>query len=74
MQLSADDGIVKGQEVWQMVHKQDTFETIAALFRIITPVISLQNILSPTNISDEIQEWLNEERKFCRSKNSSGEI
>ena len=28
--IHANDGIVKGQEVWQMVHKQDTFETIAA--------------------------------------------
>ena len=28
--IHTDDGIVRGQEVWQMVHKQDTFETIAA--------------------------------------------
>ena len=61
--IHANDGIVKGQEVWQMVHKQDTFETIAAF---ISDYYASNKppklILSPTNISDEIQDWLNERR------------
>ena len=69
--IHADDGIVKGQEVWQMVHKQDTFKTIAAFISDYYTNKPPKLILSPTNISDEIQEWLNERRKFCRSKNSS---
>ena len=61
--IHADDGIVKGQEVWQMVHKQDTFETIAAFISdYYTSNKPPKLILSPTNISDEIQEWLNERR------------
>ena len=61
--LHADEGIVKGQEVWPYVHRGDVGETVS---RFISEHYVHRRpprlLLTPTPLLDGLQQWLDERR------------
>ena len=61
--LHADDGVVKGQEVWPFVHRGDIGETVS---RFISEHYVHRRpprlLLTPTPLLDGLQQWLDERR------------
>ena len=61
--LHADDGVVKGQEVWPYVHRGDIGETVSHF--ISEHYVNRRPprlLLTPTPLLDGLQEWLDERR------------
>ncbi len=61
--LHADDGVVKGQESWQMIHREDIGETISMFVsdhyaNRIPPKL----LLTPTPLFDGVEDWLQTRR------------
>ena len=62
--LHADDGVVKGQESWQMIHREDIGETISMFVsdhyaNRIPPKL----LLTPTPLFDGVEDWLQTRRE-----------
>ena len=61
--LHADDGVVKGQEVWPFVHRGDIGETVS---RFISEHYVHRRpprlLLTPTPLLDGLQQWLDDRR------------
>ena len=62
--LHADDGVVKGQESWQMIHREDIGETISMFVsdhyaNRIPPKL----LLTPTPLFDGVEDWLRTRRE-----------
>ena len=61
--IHADDGVIKGQESWPLIHRGDEGDSVS---RFIVEHYSNRRppkiLLSPIPVSSTIQEWLNERR------------
>ena len=61
--LHADDGVVKGQESWQMIHREDIGETISMFVSDhYTNRIPPKLLLTPTPLFDGVEDWLQTRR------------
>ena len=61
--IHADDGVIKGQESWPLIHRGDEGDSIA---RFVVEHYANRRppkiLLTPIPLSDTIQEWLNDRR------------
>jgi excinuclease ABC subunit C len=61
--IHADDGVIKGQESWPLIHRGDEGDSIS---RFVVEHYANRRppkiLLTPIPLSDTIQEWLNERR------------
>ena len=61
--IHADDGVIKGQESWPLIHRGDEGDSISRfIVEHYTNRRPPKILLSPIPVSTTIQEWLNERR------------
>ena len=61
--LHADDGVVKGQEVWPTIHRGDIGETVAMFVsEHYADRRPPRILLTPTPLGDTVESWLNDRR------------
>lgn len=62
--LHADDGVIKGQESWQMIHRGDIGETISRFVsEHYANICPPRLLLTPTPLFDGVEGWLQTRRK-----------
>ena len=61
--IHADQGIIKGQETWPMIHRGDLGETVNSFIsQHYATRIPPKLILTPTPVPEIIVEWLSDRR------------